>query len=309
MRKGRDLEKLVEVLERVLGVNQDIVVASPKRIRDRVTGQPREFDVVISRKVGHREVSIAVECRDRIRPIGVNAVEAFYTKCSHCDVDRRVMVSTTGFRGTARTKASLLGIECVDLDKTDGFDWLRLQGIQYLKPKLKIHWQFNTGSKNSGRPFGLVDEAGNPVSERVLAESILDALGRPTITDLPETGELPFRFRVGGEGLFLQYRDDGSIKPANHAIAIGVLSYTSEFIPFEHVSMTMAGRDRPITDAALARINLGVFESTLVMMTDPEDGGVKIVMSAGPKKERIERQVESTPKRQDAENEKPRESE
>lgn len=297
-RKGRDLEKLVATLERVLGVEQQVKIESPKRLRDRVTGRLREFDVVITGKVGHRDLIIAVECRDRRRPVGVGEVEAFCTKSVDCGVDRRVMVSSTGFRDPAIIKATQRGIECVDLNRAEGFPWLRMKGIHYIKPKLHVHWQFNPDCPSAHREFQLVDANGKSVPQRILAENILDALGRPSPTDMPDSGILPFRFRVGGEGLYLQFSDDGSMTPVDYAIATGRLTFITEFIPFEHVSMQVAGHERPITDAALARIDLGTFDGTLVMMTDPEDGHVKIVMAAGPTKTTMERPVTYAPEGQ-----------
>jgi len=293
-KQGRDLEKLVEVLERVLGADGRATVESPARIRDRVTGRLREFDVVITGRVGHRDVKVAVECRDRRRPVGVGAVEAFVTKTSDCDVDRRVIVSSTGFREPARIKANARGIECVDLNRAEGFPWIRMQGIHYFKPKLRMHMQFNPGTPSNQKDFTVVDGDGNPITERAIADNILEALGNPSITDMPESGVRSFRFKIGGEGLYLRYTDDGSTEPVDHIIATGILTFSREFIPFQFVSMQMEGRERSITDAALANIDLGICDGTLAIITDPEDGRAKIVIATGPHKDRVDHPVKRT---------------
>ena len=75
---GKALERLVAQIEKTL-VSNDVLVDSPKRLPDRVTGKLREHDVVLTFKQGNHTAMDAIECRDRSRPIGVPEVEAFHT--------------------------------------------------------------------------------------------------------------------------------------------------------------------------------------------------------------------------------------
>lgn len=59
MRKGRYLEKLVAYLERHFAANDSVAVESPKRLRDKSTGQLREHDVVLTITSGHHTVLVA----------------------------------------------------------------------------------------------------------------------------------------------------------------------------------------------------------------------------------------------------------
>ena len=81
MRQGKSLEALVEQLERSLAKSENVSVSAPKKLRDRITGRLREHDVVLTVNQGHHEILIAIECRDRSRPITVNQVEGFWAKC------------------------------------------------------------------------------------------------------------------------------------------------------------------------------------------------------------------------------------
>jgi hypothetical protein len=81
---GRDLQRIVHPIETALRQNPNIKVESPKRLVDKDTGRLREHDVVLTFTEGHHEILCALECRDRSRPVGVPAVEAFHNtmRCS-----------------------------------------------------------------------------------------------------------------------------------------------------------------------------------------------------------------------------------
>ena len=63
MKTGKSLEKLVFVLEKALSANDNVRIESPKKFRDKVTGQLREYDVVLTIKEKHHEVTVAIELR------------------------------------------------------------------------------------------------------------------------------------------------------------------------------------------------------------------------------------------------------
>lgn len=51
---GRALEKLVATIERVLTAKSGaVIIEAPKRIPDKVTGQPREHDIILTLREGH----------------------------------------------------------------------------------------------------------------------------------------------------------------------------------------------------------------------------------------------------------------
>ncbi len=127
--KGKSLEDLVCTIESVLSDNKNTVIESPKYILDKLTGKPREHDVVLTIKESHHEILVAIECKDRARPIGVPDVEGFYQKCVDTNIDQGVLVSTSGFYETAKKKASLLGIKCLMLSEIEDTNWLANDAI------------------------------------------------------------------------------------------------------------------------------------------------------------------------------------
>ena len=105
--KGKVLQTLVHAIETAVSGSPNVKVESPKRLRDKDTGRLREHDVVLTFIQAHHEFLLALECRDRSRPVGVPEVEAFHAKCLRTGIGRGLMVSSTGFRNTALTKAEL----------------------------------------------------------------------------------------------------------------------------------------------------------------------------------------------------------
>ena len=140
---GKSLEKLVSSLEKALGQSDEVIVESPKRLKDRITGRKREHDVVLTISRAHHRIVVAIECRDRSRAITVNQVESFWKKCQDTGVDHGVIVSSSGFYNTARQKADFLGIRCLDIEEVESFDWMLAQGMHSLTKRLLHHeWVF-----------------------------------------------------------------------------------------------------------------------------------------------------------------------
>ncbi len=125
---GRALEQLIACIEKALADTKNILVESPKRVPDRITGKLREHDLVLTVTQQHHSLLIAIECRDRSRPMTVEQVESFFAKCQDTGIHQGILVSTSGFYNTAREKADHLGIRCLDLEEVDQFDWLLAPG-------------------------------------------------------------------------------------------------------------------------------------------------------------------------------------
>ena len=106
-KQGRSLECLVASIEQALGGKDGVQVESPKRLPDRTTGELREHDVLLTICRGHHSLRVAIECRDRSRPVGVDQVEQFCAKCQDTGIDKGVIVSPKGFWKTARKKLIL----------------------------------------------------------------------------------------------------------------------------------------------------------------------------------------------------------
>lgn len=109
-RKGRDLERLISILERGLA-SSDLIIQSPDYLDDQVTGGKREVDVSIREKNKTESILMVLECRDRRMKDDVTWIEQLHTKAKDIGVPKVVAVSSSGFSGGARLKAKHYGIE------------------------------------------------------------------------------------------------------------------------------------------------------------------------------------------------------
>ncbi|HYJ90964.1 MAG TPA: restriction endonuclease [Pyrinomonadaceae bacterium] len=147
MKQGRGLERLVAHLERILVNDPSVKIHSPKKFPDLVTGRLREHDVVLEIATGHHINFVALECRERSRPVGVNQVEAFSKKCEHTGISKGILVSQKGFYKSALLKASALKIGCFTLEQvtelTTGNLLMSFQTFTFLNTNIEdIRFEF-----------------------------------------------------------------------------------------------------------------------------------------------------------------------
>jgi predicted helicase len=128
---GKAFHRLVHAIESAIAIgNANTRVETSKRIADKVTGRPREHDVVLTIAQEHHELVIALECRDHSRKIDVGAVEAFRSKCEHTGINSGIIVSARGFYKPAIQKAASYDIRCLTLDEAESFDWCPASGVE-----------------------------------------------------------------------------------------------------------------------------------------------------------------------------------
>lgn len=129
MNRGRALEQLVAHLEHSRCSSPSVHVHSPKELKDKATGESREFDVVLEFEHGHHHLITAIECKDWAGPIGSPEIEAFATKCGDCDIHERIIVSRNGFSEAGRTKAKRHNIRCLDFADVENFPWMKCEEL------------------------------------------------------------------------------------------------------------------------------------------------------------------------------------
>jgi hypothetical protein len=154
MQPGENLQRLVRALEQATNNAPNVQVESPKRLRDKDTGQLREHDVVLTFSFSHHSMVMALECRDRSRKVGVPAVEAFRKKCDRTGVHRAIIVSSTGFTKTALKKAEAMEIGCLGLEEADRFNWCQAPGVEWRDRDLLDGppWEIATADPFDGEP-------------------------------------------------------------------------------------------------------------------------------------------------------------
>lgn len=108
VRAGRDLERLVAILEELLRPS-GLLFRSPDHVRDTVTGRLREVDVSIRASEEGAVIAIC-ECRDRAGVEDVTWIEQVVTKARDLEGSPpAVLVSSAGFSEAARKKATAYG--------------------------------------------------------------------------------------------------------------------------------------------------------------------------------------------------------
>ncbi len=198
MKKGRTLELVAFSLERALSGRPGVKVHSPYKALDRTTGKRREHDVAIVHQDSHHEFIIALECRDRSRPVTVPQVEGFSKKCQETGVHRGGIVSSKGFCKTANEKAKALQIECLGIEQVEDFNWFQCGGLTILKPRIvKQNWVFIPEVDIIPKPieFSILDAQGNEVTPAMLKTNVIQALeGVPNLKSTPGAHPVKIRF-------------------------------------------------------------------------------------------------------------------
>jgi hypothetical protein len=136
-RQGEDFNRLVAYLERAVADHTNVTIEIKKFVPDKVTGELREHDIVLTQRSPQRVTVTAIECRDRNRPVTVNQIEEFHTKCQDTGIDKRVIVSSTGFYNPARKKADRYGIDCLTFAQVEDVDWFGQREMIFRKREVR----------------------------------------------------------------------------------------------------------------------------------------------------------------------------
>ncbi|MCK1345929.1 restriction endonuclease [Bradyrhizobium sp. CW11] len=271
---GRDLQRLIRAIEAARAAGQPIEIESPKRIRDKITGKLREHDVVLTITHEHHAIVVALECRDRSRPIGVDAVEAFRSKCDDTGIHSGVMVSSRGFTSTAKIKAAVYNIRCLSLDQVDGFDWCLPTAVTVLRREItsaNLHVEFPQGVKLED--LVLYDENG-----MVIDKGRVGPIAQQTLISTPNIPST-----VGSHNVRLHqnspliYKLEGAHRVQALSCTL-LVSYTvaCEEVPFSFQVYSSAGAEKPITEAAVATAELAPGRLVDLVLCTEADGRVSI---------------------------------
>jgi len=125
-RLGRNLEKIVRDLEKLLG-DSNLEVKSPDKLFDYASEIYREVDISIKGKLGTNPILIVIECRDWGRAQNVTWIEQLKTKRDGIRANKMIAVSTSGFSPNAVILAEKYGIgirNVNDLDAKELSGWI-----------------------------------------------------------------------------------------------------------------------------------------------------------------------------------------
>jgi hypothetical protein len=267
---GKALQVLVHAIETLISGSPNVRVESPKRLPDKDTGQLREHDVVITFTQAHHEFLLALECRDRSRPVGVPDVEGFHAKCSRTGIGRGAMVSSIGFRKTALAKAESYGIGCLALQEVTRFDWCLAPAVTVLNHDL-LGANLAIDFEREPPPGWIAHcEDGSPVNSAVVGAWALRFFNESVRHEGVE-GDIARTF-VDIEPALYTLAADGSKIAATRVTATFQYRIGHVFVPLEFRKYLDVAKDKHVTSAATAQLNLQNQPDTLVL-SRAKDGG------------------------------------
>jgi hypothetical protein len=284
MKPGRSLEKLVAYLEKHLASSGAVLVESPKRIVDKTTGRLREHDVVLTVTSGHHTIMVAVECRDRSRPVGVPQIEGFAKKCSETFINKAVIVSPCGFTSTALIKAKALGIKCLSLEQVDSLPWLFSDfKFKQIKTEYK-HFDFTIIPKENftEKPinFDLVVENDEVISIHDLRNTIINAMNaRENDPNETQVGDKVEKLNVVVPNLAIVDKKTGHKKNIEYIETTAYSETQIEEIPFVLQEYKEATSDSLISQLAVAKVDFGFAKGRFVINHKLETGGEIVFIS------------------------------
>jgi hypothetical protein len=278
MRKGRSLEKLVEYLERHLANDDMVMVESPKRLRDKSTGRLREHDVVLTIKSGHHTVLVAIECRDRSRPVGVPQLEGFAKKCQETGISQGVIVSPCGFTKTAPAKARALGIRCLSLNQVNALPWVLCEHFELYRINI-VHIDFKIIPENDfeKKPdsFKLETDEGEEITLDILRNNLITSLNnqKGAFPIAPEVGDYIKRINLVPQNLHIIDNNTGRRERVRQINTVAQCTIEKTNIPLVFQEYRDTGDPECITQLATADLNLDFISGKLVINKKLETEG------------------------------------
>jgi hypothetical protein len=152
MRKGYLFETLTRLIREALNDQTGLEIGQNVKLID-LSGDKREFDVVIESKVNEFTARIIFECKDTRSRVKAEKMEAFKAKIGSLPgANQAVYVSKSGFQKKAQTIAKESGIQLVSMrvvDKENVSGMLTVLQIKIRQLDFKLYrtWFYSDGEK------------------------------------------------------------------------------------------------------------------------------------------------------------------
>jgi Restriction endonuclease len=234
----------------------------------------REHDIVLTFLEGHHELSVALECRDRLRRVGVPDVEAFWAKCQRTGISLGIIVSAKGFTRTAISKANTQNIGCLSLDEVERFDWCQTPGVSVVDHDLVALSVRLTFQHNPGEGSRLVLADGSALNEQIWRNWARQAFHNYIANRNELTGNHTFNFVESNPAIFIEH--PGGRIQATELVFSPTYSIDRKSVPFEFRSYFDRAKSRSITTAAVAQIEIEGRPANMVLSRDEKSGLVTV---------------------------------
>jgi hypothetical protein len=279
---GKALELLVRAIESAIAAgNSNIKIETSKHFPDKVTGQPREHDVVLTITNAHHQTVVALECRDLSRPIGVGAVEQFHTKCQDTGIHSGIIVSPKGFAATALEKASHYNIRCLSLEEAKSFDSCLATGVESCLRKIHgVHFELKFAPPKLPNLETIQTEDGTPVNSEMVGQWAHQASRQHNPIPSEEPGEHRVNLLYQNPGVYGVI--DGERVRAIEAIFTLDYVTTIEFAPFIFRTYRDVGKSEQLKQVAVCQVPLDDGKRGELVLSPDEEGLITISLVLPP---------------------------
>jgi hypothetical protein len=234
-------------------------------LRDSVTGEEREVDIVATTTIGGYELVLCIECRDHERAADVCWVEGMAKKHEHLSTSKLVLWSRSGFTKPAIRKAKALKIDTVLKGELADKKWAELAKafvkgrFKFVQPKFTafVDVELSSGKRERFKPcdhLALGDE--NIPAEPEIGKIL------PTIYAMPEIRTAVLDHApVGDADFYVEWTFPGDLYVWDQDQKIGKLTRIGIGIETSTETSSLIVRSAVHNDAvhtvATAKINIG----------------------------------------------------
>lgn len=121
-------QRLVTLLTATLAGHAKVTESA--MLPDRVTGELREVDVLVTSTAASYQVNLGLEVVAWRRPADTPWIERMHAKHENLPTDKLILVSESGFSGPALRKAKFYGIETLTVDEACEADWPLIAALE-----------------------------------------------------------------------------------------------------------------------------------------------------------------------------------
>lgn len=143
------IENAVAAIQSAHGQSGQWAVTQNAMVLERVSRRRRQVDVYLECPSGPTVFRVAIDVKDEGEPLDIVAVEQLCAKGKKLEIDRYVVVSTSGFAGPARQEAERQGVEVATIEKVSDTAFFKMTHLTSASIRVqKINFAFDVGGKN-----------------------------------------------------------------------------------------------------------------------------------------------------------------
>jgi len=289
MNNGKNFEKLVRLIQETLKDIPSTEIFSNYKIENK-SGRKGEIDVFIQSSINYMEIKIAIECKDYRKPVSVEKIDAFNSKCQRIKgISKKVFVSSNGYQADAHNAANFHDIELYNLSEiskdkiSQWFPIKQLRADIRLIPQYKI---FINGDEDDIKAFPnddkivihFYEDTESVLIENILWDGIienqsflknylyLDFLKKKSLKESTKETRIPFSFEY--DGIYIVGSKGKKLKVAK--IEAEIIGWVDE-LPANIIEARNYKKDNSNTEANIVSVQVGKDERADIVFTNKNE--------------------------------------